>query len=221
MMSALELQIDRLENELREARNQNIRNEETIDNLREFERLMPEYRQVKRRFDEMITRGDPDGYIAFFEFISPENADRLYAEALVGRQYTRDVRSMANVYSEMSPSDAAAALEAMLVTDTELVVGIARNLSTRDLAFIMEEMEVANRAVLTRLLYPDEPQVTDTVIEYAPVLPDLPPPVIMPDPVAEDEETEEIENGENGENGVNGEINPDIPAPETLPEDEE
>jgi len=156
-ITAMEIQISRLENDLKEAESGRLRDANTITILREYEKQQVEYRRIKELFDEMVARGDPSGYKEFFEFISPENAERLYQESAEEVQYNAEMRRLANSYSAMSPKAAAEGFDLLLVTDPDVVLGICAQLSSRVLAPIMEAMLVENMVRLTRLLYPDEP----------------------------------------------------------------
>jgi hypothetical protein len=135
---------------------------------------MNTYRAIKEQFDSMIAHGDPEAYKTFFETISPENADNLYKEVVGELNYSSEVKRLANAYSQMSPSAAAEALTTMLTTNTDMVVEICQTLSVRTLAAILEEMDAGDVAVLTRLMYPDEPPARAVTVT-APDLPDFTP----------------------------------------------
>lgn len=175
----LEFQIQKLEDDLKTANEQAAEDAETIRILRGYEAIIEEYRQVKAQFDQMVVDGDPKGYAAYYESISPENAERLYKEAVSEIQYSAEEKNLANIYANMSEDTAAAALEHQMTLDSELVVRILRNMDSVHVAAIMDEMAPANVAVLIRLMAP-----TPT-----PVLPvQTAPPVPTPTPVPTDSE---------------------------------
>lgn len=162
IVSAFEQKIESLESELRIAGKKHEADESTIALLREMTDQMDAFRREKARFDEAIAKGDPVAYKDFFESVSPENAERLYTEAAETVKYNSEAKKIVNLFAEMDESAAAQTLEDLLLTNTDMVVGICKQLGPRTLALIMEEMTPPSRAALTRLMYPESPAYMST-----------------------------------------------------------
>jgi flagellar motility protein MotE (MotC chaperone) len=169
IVTALELQIERLEANIQTAQEQHTDDLSTINNLRQYESQIENYRALKQALDVVIANGDPSGYAEYFESVSPENAAEIYAEIMNGLQYNAEERKIASTYAEMKADAAAEGLQAMLAPNADMVVRILKNMDPRNRAEIWNEFEPANLAIITQLMYPEEP--TTEGVTVAPLEP--------------------------------------------------
>jgi hypothetical protein len=174
-ITALNYQIEKLQADLKTAQDQNTQDAGTIAALRGYESQIEAYRQTKALFDEMVASGNPRGYADFYQSISPENADRIYQDTISSLQFSADDKKLANIYANLDPSNAAAAITELMGGSTDLALRILRNLDTVMLADILSEMTPANVAVITRLLAPTAVPVRPPV-----TAPPLPTPIPVP-----------------------------------------
>ncbi|GHU76752.1 hypothetical protein FACS1894188_09760 [Clostridia bacterium] len=120
--------------------------QQEIDRLRAFEDAQTAFRAEKAEFDKMIAEGDPKAYTAFFEEISPENAEVLYP-TIKGDQVTqKEVSRYISVIKEMDESGAAKMLEQLISGNLNLVVEILKKLDTTVAGEILNEMTAENSA---------------------------------------------------------------------------
>jgi flagellar motility protein MotE (MotC chaperone) len=191
VITALEYQVQAMELNEATTREQIARLNDTISYLRGFESQIEAYRQVKAEFDQMIALGDSEAYIKFFETISPENAERLYEEALRQVQYDEDFRRYAATFASMDAGEAASALTNLLTTNSALLVRILWAISIENRAEIFNEMLPNNVSRIARLMEPEQPDTaTAQPVATAPPLPANAPVTTETTAVAEEEENE-------------------------------
>ncbi|MDR1665384.1 MAG: hypothetical protein LBR83_10780 [Clostridiales bacterium] len=164
IVTALEIQIERLQADIQTAQEQRADDLSTISNLRQYESQIENYRALKQALDVVIATGDPSGYAEYFESVSPENAAEIYAEIMNRLQYNAEERKVAATYSEMKADAAAEGLQAMLAPNSDMVVRILKNMDPRNRAEIFNEFEPANLAIVTQLMYPEEPATEGVTI---------------------------------------------------------
>jgi flagellar motility protein MotE (MotC chaperone) len=157
-------QIKSLELQLHTAQEQITANDETIAQLNEeitrlksFEQQQTQYEQLKAKFDEEIVFNDnaPDvsEYKAYYESISPDNAELLYKQVVQQIEYSDQVKDYAKAYSQMKPAQAAGIFESM-TDNLELVAEILKNMSTDARGDILGAMDPAIAAKVTKIMAP-------------------------------------------------------------------
>ncbi len=157
-------QIKSLELQLQTAQEQIATNDETvaqlnaeIERLKVFEQQQTEYQQLKAAFDEDIVFNDnaPDvsEYKAYYESISPENAELLYKQVVQQTVYSEEVQDYAKAYSQMKPAQAAGIFETM-TSNLELVAEILENMSADERGSILGAMDPTIAAKVTKIMAP-------------------------------------------------------------------
>ncbi|MFA9375359.1 MAG: MotE family protein [Lachnotalea sp.] len=157
-------QIKSLELQLQTAQDQITTNDSTveernaeIERLKAFEDQQTEYQQLKAKFDEEIVFNDnaPDisEYKAYYESISPDNAELLYKQVVQQIAYSDEVKDYAKAYSQMKPAQAAGIFETM-TNNLDLVAEILTNMSTDARGSILGAMDPAIAAKVTKIMAP-------------------------------------------------------------------
>jgi hypothetical protein len=129
----------------------------------------------------MLVHGAPYDFVAFFEYVSPENREQLYQEALAIVQFNQAERAWANNLANMSERNAANAVESLMVVDLPLALRAMELLRAADRAAILDAMEPPLRATIIRMLAPIPPEFHPLTPPYL-ALPVLPPPdIVLPE----------------------------------------
>lgn len=153
--------IKELELELADSKDQDDSSAETIKDLRaEVKRLKvyeEEYDAFKKRvkdFDKNVVFADQapaiDEYKAYYEGIQPENAEDIYRQVVEQSQYDEKIKEEAKRYAKMDPASAASVLEIMCADDLDTVSGILSSMGTKDASAIMDELDPATAAKVTK-----------------------------------------------------------------------
>ncbi len=104
-------------------------------------------------FDENVVFNDKapelEAYKEYYEEISPENAEKIYRQVLNALQYSENAEALASTYSNMDPAAAAQALSEM-PEDLDLICDILRNMSEKNAAAILQEMDSTFAAQITK-----------------------------------------------------------------------
>lgn len=82
-----------------------------IARLRELEDEQLQFKADKEEFDRLIALNDPSAYTAFYESISPENAEVLYQEAVAQNELSQEFKTYAQTFENMKKDAAASVLE--------------------------------------------------------------------------------------------------------------
>lgn len=131
-----------------------------IDRLKTFELSQNQFKIDKEKFDKLIALNDPKAYSTFYESISPENAEKLYKEAVVKANLDKDFKEYISTFENMKKDAASKILEELILTDTDLVITILENLTSVKRAEILSTMDSKNAATATKLLSVDNSETT-------------------------------------------------------------
>lgn len=130
------------------------------ERLKAFEDAQTEFEKQKQEYYDEVVFGtdaiDYDNYVKYYQQIDPENAQRLYKEAVEGYAYDETYTERAKIYSSMEPAQAAA-IFCEMTGDMDIVVGILNSMSTTNSSAIMNEItniDSVYAAKLTKLLLP-------------------------------------------------------------------
>ncbi|MDR1689578.1 MAG: hypothetical protein LBS21_13355 [Clostridiales bacterium] len=150
----LEYQVTSLQRELDDAgRNLELRQEE-IDRLSVFEQQWSENQEARDEFDRMVALNNPQAYAAYYESISPENAEILYPEAKQDAVVQREISRYLTTIDETDESSTAQALEQLVPTDLDMVVSILKGITEERSAAILDEMSAENSAAILKRWFP-------------------------------------------------------------------
>lgn len=125
-----------------------------INRLAEFEAGQAGFNQARADFDRMVAEGDPRAYAAFFAQINPEMQAQLYAEIRGNLVIDDQTQGVISLYENMNVRAATDALEAMIGTNTPLVLTILEGVSLNTRTSIVQSMSNSNRVLITNLLAP-------------------------------------------------------------------
>ena len=104
-------------------------------------------------FDEKVVFTDnaPEvsEYKKYYEAIQPQNAEKIYKQVLDELRYTEQAEALASKYSSMDAASAAQILTNMS-EDLDLVCDILQNMKDSNAAAILQEMDTAYAAQLTK-----------------------------------------------------------------------
>ncbi len=128
-----------------------------INRLKVFETNQEEFNEIKNEFYEEVVYGnaapDADTYIEWYESINPEAREEIYRQIVADENASDELKQLANSYAEMEPEAAAAILETM-TGDLDTVAKLLDNMSSSDKAEILEVMDPAFAANVTKRLMP-------------------------------------------------------------------
>ena len=169
----LSQQLESVQTQLALANEQNATYEELIDHLRAFENAWHLYRAARAEFEQMLALGDPENFIEFFDFVSEDNLELLYFQALEMAWFIEDLTELVATLNNMDESGAGEVLENLMTTDTQLMVDALWMMTPSRRAEIFDTLEadVVTRMIL--LMSPDEPVFMPIL---PPQLPEFPPP---------------------------------------------
>lgn len=158
--------VKELELELDEARGQNKKDSETIEDLRAQIEDLSSYKEdevafeeEKQKFYEEVVFSDeaPDinEYKTYYESIDPKNAEVLYKQVVEQIAYDEEVEEYAKTYSQMKPKEAAAIFDTM-TDNLGLVADILMNMGAQQRADILGKMNAETAAKLTEIMEPSK-----------------------------------------------------------------
>ena len=117
--------------------------EAEIQRLKAFEESQLAFEKLKEEFYDEVVFGDNalsyEEYKKYYESINPDYAEVLYKQVLEKYMYDERYADLANVYAEMKPKQAAAALYEM-TGDLDKVVAILKNMETDQRAAVLNEL---------------------------------------------------------------------------------
>lgn len=124
-----------------------------VERLKVFEKAQAEFAERVKAFDENVVFADaaPDieEYKAFYEGISPDNAEQIYKQVIEKMEYSQKIKDQAEIYSKMEPERAAAVFETM-TGDLDLLASILDNMSQSKSALILQNMSAESAAQISK-----------------------------------------------------------------------
>ena len=127
--------------------------EAEVKNLQKYKNDQDAFERRVAEFDEKVVFTDnaPDvaEYKQYYEAIQPENAEKIYRQVLAELRYTEQAEKLAAKYSSMDAATAAQIL-ANMSEDLDLVCDILQNMKDSNAAAILQEMDTAYAAQLTK-----------------------------------------------------------------------
>jgi len=149
----LEIERDKLKKDYDDISNKIVDKDAEIARLQEIEKKQKNFDKEVADFNKKVvyTENAPDvsEYISYYEKMDPENAKKLYKQAISDTKESSKVSELASTYAKMEPGSAAKALEA-LKNDIPLVCDILNSMGQKDRANIMNQMSVAFTASVTQ-----------------------------------------------------------------------
>ena len=158
--------IKELEVELDDAKADQKKNSETIDDLNAqiddlstYKEDEAAFEKEKEKFYEEVVFSDnaPDinEYKTYYESIDPENAEVLYKQVVEQITYDDEVQDYAKTYSQMKPKEAAAIFDTM-TDNLGLVSDILMCMGAQARADILGKMNAETAAKLTEIMEPSK-----------------------------------------------------------------
>lgn len=155
--------IKELELQLADYQNQEESDGGTIEDLKaEISRLKvyeDEYKKFQDRvkaFDKKVVFADEapsiEEYKQYYAEIQPENAEEIYRQVVEQLQYDEKIKEEAKRYAKMDPASAAKILEIMCADDLDTVCGIIASMGNKGASAIMNELDPATAAKITKRL---------------------------------------------------------------------
>jgi len=203
----LRTQVDSLEAQRTDLREQLENANTRIGHLTQFELRWNEYRDASARFTQMLAHNAPNDFVEFFQDLvdtnlvphNPAIVAEAYAEAREINAFNEELRTLVSTYNNMEESRAAEDLVRLRIIDTDLAVRLLRAMSPSRRALLFDEMEYSDSTIFAILLSTEPPTFAPLV--PPPELPEIFPrgrtlaPPVFPD-IEDDEEFEEIEEDE-------------------------
>ena len=159
-LKAANARIKELENQIDSQNGTSTANSDYISQLEAQVKKLQKYKDNEdafnkrvKDFDEKVVFNDkaPDisEYKTYYESIEPTNAEAIYRQVLNKLQYSEKATELATTYANMDPAVAATTLSEMS-EDLDLVCDILENMSEKQAAAIMEQMNSAYAAQITK-----------------------------------------------------------------------
>lgn len=155
----LELEIERLQgaSASKDADIEELR--ATVARLKEFEDAQVEFDRIQKEFYDEVIASDkgpgPEEFRKWYEEMNPALAESLYRQVVVQLEESSEFQEYADAYAQMKPKAAAAALEELMNTDTNLVSRILKAISVESRAEILDQMSADSAAKITKIMNPD------------------------------------------------------------------
>jgi len=135
--------------------------EAEVQRLKAFEEEQLAFQLLKEEFYDEVVFGDEalsyEEYKRYYEEINPDYAEVLYKQVLEKYMFDMRYQELAEVYGQMDPDAAAAALYEMTGNLTDTAVAILQNMETEERAAVLEalsEIDAVFCAKLTVMLSP-------------------------------------------------------------------
>lgn len=123
--------------------------------LKEIESQQIEFKADKEEFDKMIAENNPEAYSAFYESISPENAEKLYQSTKATSEQTKELKKYTDTFQEIDPEAGAGVIEEMVGTDMNLASLILSNIDSEQRAKIIAAMDPTRAASVVKYMAPN------------------------------------------------------------------
>ncbi|HBA97429.1 MAG TPA: hypothetical protein DCZ23_04900 [Lachnospiraceae bacterium] len=127
--------------------------EAEIKNLQKYKKEQDDFDKRVAEFDEKVVFNDnaPDisEYEKYYASIQPENAERIYNQVVQELQNQQQAKKIATLYSNAEPAKAATVLSEM-THDLDLVCAILDNMSEKQAAAIIQELDSGFAAQITK-----------------------------------------------------------------------
>lgn len=157
MIKKLEEENEKLNNSNKSLKEENDDLAKQVERLKVFEDSQNEFQEEKEKFYNEIIYGenapDADTYIKWYESIDAANAEAIYRQLLSNQSADADLKDLAKTYENMKPAEAAAVLEKMK-NDLDTVAEILEAMKADSRAKIMDQMDPAFAANVTKKLMP-------------------------------------------------------------------
>lgn len=148
-IEALQTQIEALQanNEALNAKN---------ESLKQYESMYTDFMKQKEDWDAEVAKTNTDLFIDQFEQVYPEAAERIYSTLKSEKILSDKQKELAKTIGAMDEAQAAAALENLIKTDSELIKTIFDGMAASNKALILSEMSSSAAAQVIKLISPDE-----------------------------------------------------------------
>ena len=128
-----------------------------VDQLTVYKTEQEDFEAKKNQFYDEIVYGDSapdaDTYIEWYNEISPERAEEIYASMISARQADDEILELAKTYEDMKAKNAADILQSMK-NDLDTVALIMNNMSAEKRADVLAAMDPEFAASITKKLLP-------------------------------------------------------------------
>jgi flagellar motility protein MotE (MotC chaperone) len=157
MITALEAEIEDKDDQIQSLAERNNLFAGQISDLQQFRDQQAQFKADKEEFDRLITNGAPVDFARFFENIDPENAGRLYQDAIRQEIWGAEFDRYVNMIQAMDERAAAGMLSRLIRSDSDSVANILKNMDTKKSGDILSEMSDQDAAQIVRRMYPEPP----------------------------------------------------------------
>lgn len=127
--------------------------EAEVQDLQKYKREQEDFNKRVAEFDEKVVFNDnaPDisEYQQYYASIQPENAERIYNQVVQALESQQQAKKIATLYSNAEPAKAATVLSEM-TQDLDLVCAILNNMSEKQAAAIIQELDSSFAAQITK-----------------------------------------------------------------------
>ena len=139
--------IKELESQLDSENGTTTANADYIADLEAQVKKLQKYKDSEDAFNDKAP--DISEYQSYYEQIQPDNAEKIYRQVLKKQQYSKKAETLGTYYANMDAAAAAVRLSEM-TEDLDLVCDILQNMQEKKAAAILEQMDSAYAAQITK-----------------------------------------------------------------------
>lgn len=155
-LKATEIMLKEKEKEAEKLNETINQNQAEIDRLKVFEAERLQFEKDKEEFDKLVAeQADPEAFMAFVEEMYPESALKIYESLITQKQINEEIASVASMYQEMKPKNAAAILEETVSKDIDMAAQILLQLEPSQAGAILAAMDSTLADKVSRYMYPE------------------------------------------------------------------
>lgn len=155
-LKATEILLKEKEKEAEKLNETLSQNKTEIDRLKVFEGEQVQFGIDKAEFDQLIAeQADPEAFMAYVEKMYPDSALKIYESLIVEKKVNEEIKSVASMYQEMKPKNAAAILEETVNKDIDMAAQILLQLDPSQAGAILAAMDKTVADKVSRYMYPE------------------------------------------------------------------
>lgn len=155
-LKATEILLKEKEKEAEKLNETLSQNKAEIERLKVFEAEQLQFEQDKAEFDRLVAeQADPETFMEYVERMYPESALEIYENIVAEKQVNEEIASVANMYQEMKPKNAAAILEETVNRDIDMAAEILLQLDPSQAGAILAAMDSTIADKVSRYMYPE------------------------------------------------------------------
>ncbi|MGL4343733.1 MAG: hypothetical protein ACRCTE_00905 [Cellulosilyticaceae bacterium] len=153
-ITALNDTITQLNNQIATQTTEKEQLQSRIKTLEKYEQQYNEFEQQKQKWENEVATQKPADFIAYYEQVRPDEANRIYKELKQTQIATAEQKQYAKVVADMEEEQAAKAIEKIIGTNPELVKFLFGGMSSERQSAILSVMDEKTAPQVIKLIAP-------------------------------------------------------------------